>query len=55
MFSKIVVRIGEIIPLEKYFDEKVESETLQEITDKDIMPAISQLSGVRTYEMRDCR
>lgn len=55
LFSKIVVRIGEIISLEKYFDEKVESETLQEITDKDIMPAISQLSGVRTYEMRDCR
>ncbi len=53
--SKITVKIGKVIPLEKYFDLKVESETLQEITDNDIMPAISQLSGVCTYENRDCR
>lgn len=55
LFSKITVRIGKVIPLEKYFDEKVESETLQMITDTDIMPTISQLSGVCTYENRDCR
>ena len=54
-FSKITVRIGKVIPLENYFDEKIDSETLQAITDESIMPAISQLSGVPTYENRDCR
>ncbi len=55
LFSRITVRIGEMIPLDKYFDEKIDSDVLQAITDDSIMPAISQLSGVPTYENRDCR
>ena len=54
LFSKITVRIGKPIELDEYFGEKLNSEGLQEITDKRLMPAISELSGVCTYENRDC-
>lgn len=55
LFSKVTVRVGAPIELGEYFDSKVNSEGLQEITDKQLMPAISELSGVCTYENRDCR
>lgn len=53
-FSKIIVRIGKPIDVGEYFDGKLDTEVLQSITDNSIMPAISELSGVRTYENRDC-
>ena len=53
-FSKMIVRIGKPIILESYFDQKLESDTLQKITDEEIMPAIAALAEVKTYENRDC-
>lgn len=53
-FSKLTVKIGKMIELDEYFDTKNSSVTLQDITDTRIMPAISELSGVSTYENRDC-
>ncbi len=54
LFRKITIKIGEIIPLDEYFEEKVTSEDLQKITDEKIMPAIGALAGVKTYENRNC-
>ncbi|MEE1050062.1 MAG: lysophospholipid acyltransferase family protein [Clostridia bacterium] len=54
IFSGITVRIGKPVELEPYFGVKNDSETLQDITDNMIMPVISELSGVSTYENRDC-
>ena len=51
-FRKIKVHIGKMIRLDEYAERKIESEDLKSVTDKIIMPAISQLSGVRTYEDR---
>ncbi len=51
-FCKIKVHIGKMIRLDEYAERKIESEDLKSVTDKIIMPAISQLSGVRTYEDR---
>lgn len=45
-FSKITVKIGEPISLEEYFDKKPTANELQEITDKVLMPKLSELSGV---------
>lgn len=53
-FSKITIRVGKPISMEQYYDERLRSDKLQEITDERLMPAISQLSGVSTYENRDC-
>ncbi len=53
-FSKMTVRIGKPIELDNYFDVKPDSETLQSITDTKIMPSISKLSEVSTYENRNC-
>ena len=54
LFSKITVRVGKPISMEEYYDERLRSDKLQEITDERIMSTISQLSGVSTYENRDC-
>lgn len=53
LFEKMTVRIGEEISLQEYFDKKVSSEELQEITDNKVMPAIAALAGVKTYENRN--
>ncbi len=53
LFRKITIRIGEVIPMEEYFDEKITSEDLQKITDEKLMPAIGVLAGVKTYENRN--
>ena len=53
LFGKIVVRIGEVISLSEYFDKKLESGELQELTDNVIMPAIAKLAEVKTYEDRN--
>ena len=50
LFSKITVNIGKPIDLSQYFDTKVDSDTIKSITDHMLMPAISMLSGVPTYE-----
>lgn len=55
LFSKVTVKIGEPIDLAGYFGEKLPSEELQTITDSKVMTAIAELSGVATYEDRDCR
>ena len=55
LFSKIKIRVGKPISLEEYYDERLRSEKLQQITEERLMPAISQLSGVSTYEDRDSR
>ena len=47
---KLTFRIGKVIPLEEYFDQKVSGEELQAITDEKIMPAIGNLAGVKPYE-----
>lgn len=52
-FHRIIVRIGEVISMEPYFERKLESGELQEITDNKIMPAIAALAGVKTYENRN--
>lgn len=54
LFSKMTIRIGKPIPLEQYFDRKVESEELLAITNEKIMPAIAELAEVKTYENRNC-
>lgn len=54
-FSKMTVRFGKPIELGEYFGKRVDSDTLQDITDNRLMPAISELSGVPTYENRNCR
>lgn len=53
-FSKIKINIGSPIELDEYYDKKVDSEALQKITDEIIMPTVSELSGVPTYENRNC-
>ena len=45
-FGKLIVRIGKPIDLTSYFDEKLNSAELQEITDKLLMPQISVLSNI---------
>ncbi len=50
LFHKLTFRVGEVIPLEKYFDQKLSGDELQELTDKTIMPAIGALAGVKPYE-----
>ena len=45
-FGKLIVRIGKPIELTSYFDEKLNSAELQEITDKLLMPKISELSNI---------
>ena len=55
LFSRIKIRVGKPISLEEYYDERLRSEKLQQITEERLMPAISQLSGVSTYEDRDSR
>lgn len=53
-FSKITIRIGKPLSLAEYYEEKLRSEKLQAITDEKLMPEISALSGVSTYENRNC-
>ncbi len=53
--GKIVVKFGEYIDLSSYYNEKLTSEKLQEITDKTIMPTIAKLAGVKVYENTNCR
>ncbi len=53
LFGKIVIRVGEVISLSEYFDKKLESGELQELTDNVIMPAIAKLAEVKTYEDRN--
>lgn len=55
LFGKITVRIGKMIELDEYYGKKNGSEILQGITDTCLMPEISALSEVSTYENRDCR
>lgn len=52
-FGKIKVHIGKMIRLDEYTERKLESEDLKAVTDEMIMPAISMLSGVKTYENKD--
>lgn len=54
LFSKITIRIGKPLSLEEFYEQRLRSEQLQEITDTQLMSAISKLSGVRTYENGDC-
>lgn len=54
LFKKITIKIGEIIPLDEYYGKKLETEELQKLTSEQIMPAIANLAGVRTYENRNC-
>lgn len=49
LFHKLTIRIGKVIPLCEYFDQKVSGEELQAITDEKIMPAIGALAGVKLY------
>lgn len=53
-WGKMTVRIGQPIPMDGYKDIKLTSEELQKITDETLMPTISALAGVRTYENRNC-
>ena len=53
-FTKMTVRFGKPIRLGEYFGKRVDSDTLQDITDNRLMPAISELSGVPTYEDKNC-
>lgn len=53
-FSKMKINIGKPIDLSEYYNKKTDTETVQMITDKLLMPAISELSGVVTYENRNC-
>ncbi len=50
LFHKLTFRIGKVIPLEKYFEQKLSGEELQAVTDEQIMPAIGKLAGVKPYE-----
>lgn len=54
LFKKVTINVGELISLEKYFDKKLDTEELREITNTEIMPAIANLAGVKVYEDRDC-
>jgi len=54
-FGKLTVKIGTPIQLSEYFGQKNSSEVLQDITDNRLMVAISELSGVPTYESRDSK
>lgn len=53
-FRKMKIRIGKIISLDEYFGKRLESSEFKRITDDEIMPAIAELAGVKTYENRDC-
>lgn len=55
LFSKLTLRVGKPIKLDEWYDQKINSEKLQEITNTKIMTVISELSGVPTYENRDCK
>ena len=55
LFEKMIVRIGKPIDLSEYYGTKPDGETLQQIIDEKVMPAISYLSEVPTYENRNCR
>lgn len=50
LFSKISINIGKPIDLTQYAGKRIDSETVKKITDKYLMPKISELSGVPTYE-----
>lgn len=52
-FTKMTVRFGKPIRLGEYFGKRVDTDTLQDITDNRLMPAISELSGVPTYENKN--
>lgn len=52
-FSKLTVHIGQPIDLSMYWKEKLTSGQLQELTDQKLMPAISTLAKVKTYENRN--
>ncbi|MBR5152433.1 MAG: 1-acyl-sn-glycerol-3-phosphate acyltransferase [Clostridia bacterium] len=54
LFSTMTVRVGKPIPMDAYFDRKVETEELQEMTQCRIMPAIAELAEVETYESANC-
>ena len=53
-FSGLKIKVGKPIDLSEYYDRKTDTETVRNITDKVLMPAISELSGVVTYENRNC-
>lgn len=46
LFSKITVRVGEPIDLSEYFDKRINSEVVNEITNNKLMPRISELSNI---------
>lgn len=50
LFRRLTFRVGTVISLEQYFDQKVSGDDLQMLTDETIMPAIGSLAGVKTYE-----
>ncbi len=55
LFSKLALRVGKPVKLDKWYDQKLNSDSLLEITNTEIMNQISELSGVPTYENRDCK
>lgn len=50
LFSRITVNIGKPIDMSEYFGKKVDSKTLAYITDTYVMPEISRLSGIPTFD-----
>ena len=50
IFSKVTVNIGKPISMEEYFGKRHDSKTLAHITDSLIMPEISKLSGIPTFD-----
>ena len=50
IFSKVTVNIGKPISMDEYFGKRLDSKTLAHITDSLIMPEISKLSGIPTFD-----
>lgn len=47
--SKIKLAVGEYIDFSEYYDKRLNSEALQQVTDELLMPKIAELAGAKVY------
>lgn len=52
--SKVKLNVGEYIDFSEYHDKRLNSETLQKITNELLMPQIAELAGAKVYADKDC-
>ena len=50
----VKLTVGEDIDFSEYYDKKLNSEALQQITNELLMPKIAELAGAKVYADKDC-